>query len=170
MYALILQMRDAIQSNLRISAFFVFFVGYVGFSWHSCDTTISTSWVSVRSVLLFYYSIDSSHIIIVNMFVILHMTKWADDSNFYETLPLVVVVFWVYAFIFLLCEPGTAVTAQFGIFGEELGRCNWYALPSDIQRMYAIFLSDTQNSVKLFGYGNILCERETSKIVCISCV
>lgn len=59
------------------------------------------------------------------------------------------------------------MTNQFGLFGAEIGRCNlyWHSIPIEMQRMYLIFLSNTQNPTKMSSYGNIVCERETSKKV-----
>lgn len=75
---------------------------------------------------------------------------------------------WTTIYIFLLCEPGERITIGFEDFSDELSGCDWYLLPIEMQRMYAIFLSDTQNPVKMESFANILCERETSKTVLIS--
>lgn len=68
-------------------------------------------------------------------------------------------------YIFLLCEPGMLMTHQFELFGEELARCNWYALPIEMQRIYALFLSDSQHPIEMTGYGGITCDRDTAKRV-----
>lgn len=57
------------------------------------------------------------------------------------------------------------MTEQFERFSDELSRCDWYSLPTEMQRMYAFFLSDTQHPVKFSSYAGITCERETSKMV-----
>lgn len=73
---------------------------------------------------------------------------------------------WVSVYTFVLCEPGARMTNQFVLFSEELSRCNWYSLPIKMQQMYMIFLSDTQNPMKILSYANITCERDTTKKVC----
>lgn len=72
---------------------------------------------------------------------------------------------WMYVFNLLVCEPGERVASQFEQFGEELGRCEWNQLPIGMQRMYLIFLSDTQQPKNLRSYGGIPCTRETFKLV-----
>lgn len=67
--------------------------------------------------------------------------------------------------IFLLCEPGEKMTTKFVMFGDELDRCNWYLLPINLQRMYIIFISDTQHPMKLSSYAGILCERGSAEKV-----
>lgn len=70
-------------------------------------------------------------------------------------------------FLFLMCEPGSKMTNEYEMFGDEIDQCNWYLLPTHMQQMYLIFLSDTQNDVEICSYGNITCNRETSKRVFI---
>ena len=91
--------------------------------------------------------------------------KWDDDSELYEIIILSVMIFWVFAFNFAICEPGERVTDQFEQFGEEVERCEWNKLPIEMQRMYLIFLSDTQQPVNIRSYGGILCTRDTFKTV-----
>ena len=71
----------------------------------------------------------------------------------------------VILFDIIICEPGERVTDQFDQFGQEVGRCEWNMLPIEMQRMYLIFLSDTQQPVHIGGYGGILCARDTFKRV-----
>lgn len=65
----------------------------------------------------------------------------------------------------MICEPGARMTQQYELYGEEIGQCDWYLLSIEMQRMYMVFVSDTQNSMKIFSYGNITCDRETPKKV-----
>lgn len=71
----------------------------------------------------------------------------------------------VISFIFLICEPGTKMSIQFAAYGEQVEQSAWYLLPIELQRMYMIFVSYTQNPIKLSSYGGIGCERVTSKVV-----
>lgn len=93
------------------------------------------------------------------------ISKWADDSNSFEFAVLFVAIAWATMFVFVLCEPGRQMTTQFEMFGDELGRFDWYLLPIELQRMYRIFLADTQYPVDICSYGGITCDRETSKRV-----
>lgn len=47
------------------------------------------------------------------------------------------------------------------MFDKELERCAWHTLPIQIQRMYLIFISDTQQTENIKCYGNIQCTRKT---------
>lgn len=93
------------------------------------------------------------------------LPKWADVSNLLETVALVVMLNSIVTGIFLLCEPGARMSTKFEMFSEELEQCDWHLLPIEIQRMYIIFLSDSQQPVMMSSYGGIMCERETSKKV-----
>lgn len=75
------------------------------------------------------------------------------------------VVCLVTSYIFITCEPGMMLTAEFEKIGNELCRCNWYLLPADLQRMLIIFVLDMQNPIKISSYANITCERDTAKLV-----
>lgn len=72
---------------------------------------------------------------------------------------------WVFFYIFMICEPGQRVTDQFQNFGIEFERCEWNKLPSEMQQMFLILLSDTQQPKNLQTYGSIECTRETFKKV-----
>lgn len=76
-----------------------------------------------------------------------------------------VIEFWTLAFFFFICEPGERVTNQFEQFHVEFGRCEWTILPIEMQRMYLIFLSDTQQPTILQSYAGISRTRETFKKV-----
>lgn len=93
------------------------------------------------------------------------IVKWDDDSNLLETVSLCVLLNLITSYVFLLCEPGTQMTARFEAFSGEVGQCVWYLLPIELQRMYMTFLSNAQNPVKMCSYGGITCERDTSKKV-----
>lgn len=94
--------------------------------------------------------------------------KWDEDSNLFETVFLVIVLIFINLFNFLLCESGARMTSQLETFDEKFSQCDWYLLPIELKQMYTIFLSDTQNSIKLTSYAGITCERNTSKKVSIS--
>lgn len=75
------------------------------------------------------------------------------------------MLFWTIIFIFILCEPGAKLTYQFDTLSGELIRYDWYLLTIEMQRMYMFFLLDTQHPMKMLCYGNITCERDTTKKV-----
>ena len=72
---------------------------------------------------------------------------------------------WVFILNFVIGEFGQRVTDQFEQFGMEFGSCDWHKLSIEMQRMYLIFLSDTQQPKNLQSYGGIFCTRETFKNV-----
>lgn len=57
------------------------------------------------------------------------------------------------------------MTNQFEQFGLEFGRCEWNNLPIELQRMYLISLSDTQQPKNIQTYSGIMCTRDTFKKV-----
>ena len=98
----------------------------------------------------------------LNLFIVL---KWDDNSKLFETMVLSLALFWIFVLNFAICESGERITHQFDQFHIEIGRCEWNKLPIEMQRMYLIFLSDTQQPVNIRSYGGILCTRETFKKV-----
>lgn len=77
-------------------------------------------------------------------------------------------VIWAFAVDFLVCELGQWAANQYEAFNDELSSCAWYSLPIDMQRLYWIFLLDTQQPLHVQSYGSIVCSRETfKKVRCI---
>lgn len=91
--------------------------------------------------------------------------KWNDDSDLYSIITLIIILNVLVQGLFLICEPGARMTTEFEIFENELGRCDWYALPIETQRLYLIFLSNAQNPVQICSYAGIVCSRDTIKRV-----
>lgn len=71
----------------------------------------------------------------------------------------------VFAFLFLTCEFGGRVATQFDSLDQEVERCNWYALPIELQRIYLIFSLDVQQPKEIQSYAGLVCSRETFKHV-----
>lgn len=67
--------------------------------------------------------------------------------------------------VILFCELGETIRNQFELYNEELNRCNWYLYSLKMQRMILTFVSITQQSTVIRGYGNKLCARVTAKEV-----
>lgn len=97
-------------------------------------------------------------------------SKWADNTNSMEFFSLFFLLMLITSYLFLLSEPGQRMTNQFERFGDEISKCDWYCLPVGLQKVYLIFLSDTQNSIEMTSYGNIICARDTAKKVSIICI
>lgn len=74
---------------------------------------------------------------------------------------------WVFGPLFVVCELGERMTYQFERFHQELERCDWHTLSIKMQRMYLVFVSDTQQTMNIACYGNILCLRDTFRKVFI---
>lgn len=72
---------------------------------------------------------------------------------------------WAFVMISFYCEFSEMVCDEFEQFNEELHRYEWYLIPMEMQRIYLIFLLDTQQLTVVRGYGNILCTRVTFKAV-----
>lgn len=76
-----------------------------------------------------------------------------------------VLVFWSFVVMLLFCFLGEMVTHQFNMFNETLNNTNWYLFPNELQRMLVIFMSITQQSTLIRGYGNNECTRDAFKQV-----
>lgn len=98
------------------------------------------------------------------IFLSLDLTKM-DGSEPIEIVITSLFMFWVFMEIFLICESGERVTAQFELFGKEFERCNWYKLSLGLQRLYMVFLSDIQKSINIRSFAGIRCTRDTLKNV-----
>lgn len=85
--------------------------------------------------------------------------------NILETSMECFMLIWIIVEVFLLCESGAIVTSQFELFDNELSQCDWHLLPIQMQRTYLIFKSDSQHSIQISAYGQIVCERDTAKKV-----
>lgn len=88
-----------------------------------------------------------------------------DNSEPIEIVITSIFGFWVFSEIFLMCEPGERVTAQFEMFGDEFKRCNFYLLSIKTQRLYMMFLLDIQKPINIKSFAGIRCTRDTLKNV-----
>lgn len=70
--------------------------------------------------------------------------------------------------LFLVCNFGESVTAQFERFDRRLCNYKWYSMSIELQRMYLIFVADTQQPVTRGTVAQIECTRETLKKACDS--
>lgn len=73
--------------------------------------------------------------------------------------------FWSFFLVTFFCLIGEMVTNQFAQFHEGMCHSNWYSYSLEMQRLYLIFIADTQHAPAIAGYGNVLCTRETFKKV-----
>lgn len=91
--------------------------------------------------------------------------KWDDEANLFKTMCLITVSYSMVLAIAVICEAGARMTNEFEAFDEELGQCNWYELPIELQRMYMMFVVNTQSPIEISSYGGLVCSRETFKKV-----
>lgn len=94
-------------------------------------------------------------------FCFIFFPKWNDDANQFETMILLMLLPWIFVNGLFICEPGERVTNQFNQFGIKVERCKWNKLSIQMQKMYSIFLSDTQQAKNIQTYGGIRCTRQT---------
>lgn len=156
--------------HLRIFTLCVFFMGNFLGLLHTVDNTIPISWVlksqgrwhAIPHEIARTYQ---NHMIFQFMnFSFLDLTKM-DGSEPIEIVITSLFMFWVFMEIFLICESGERVTAQFELFGKEFERCNWYKLSLGLQRLYMVFLSDIQKPINIRSFAGIRCTRDTLKNV-----
>lgn len=69
--------------------------------------------------------------------------------------------------IFFFCELGERITNQFRKIDEEVWTIQWYTLPIEVQKIYAMIMIGTQLPVMLIGIGDIECTRKAFKNVSI---
>lgn len=87
------------------------------------------------------------------------------DFNAIELLFQLFLMVWSVVFVSLFCELGEMISKQYDEVDQQLFECNWYKFPVEIQRMLIIFTANTQQPVRILGYGNVLCTRDTLKKV-----
>lgn len=104
---------------------------------------------------------------VAHSLLVLFFEKVNDNSNLIEILCTIMVMYWGCGIVFIACEFGERMTNDFERFDEELERCGWHLLPIELQRMYLIFLSNTQQPKTVHCYGGLVCSRETYKKVSI---
>lgn len=88
-----------------------------------------------------------------------------DNSNTAELILPIIMVGWSFTIIFFYCHFGAMVCNQFSNFDDELCQCHWYLFPVEVQKLLLIFMSDSQQSTYIRGYGGILCTRDSFKNV-----
>lgn len=130
---------------------------------HLFDATISISWVFFEiffDCFAAFFPYKKSKWIV--FFIILKMDE---NSKMIDIITNSVIAVLTFIFIFIACEPGERVSEAFEQLNDELIQCDWHLLPTEIQRLYLIFLVNTQQSINFQCYGGILCTRDTSKNV-----
>lgn len=138
--------------RFSIFAFFIWAVLGV------CNIFLTLQFQLVEKFLtIFWFFISLTCFIII--------LKMDQKSKMIDIITNAVIAVLTFVFLFIACEPGERVTEAFEQFDDELIQCNWYTLPIGIQRLYSIFLVNTQQSINIQCYGEILCTRETSKNV-----
>lgn len=91
--------------------------------------------------------------------------QWDDDTKLFEIVILLFLILWTLGLNLMICESGFRVTNQFDQFDLEFNRCGWNELTIEMQRMYLIFLTDTQQPQHIKSYGGITCTRDTFRRV-----
>lgn len=94
------------------------------------------------------------------------MQKSEDASNLNDLASILVYAYLSFVVIFIYCEFGEAVIKHFNKFDDELYQSTaWYLFPIEVQRMLLIFMADSQQPLRIRGYGNIECTRDAFKTV-----
>lgn len=84
-----------------------------------------------------------------------------------ELLRTTILVIWAFAAYFVFSECGEMVTSQFEKFNDALDQCSWYLFSIETQKMFAVVVANSQPSINIRGYGNVLCARKSFKTVSI---
>lgn len=88
-----------------------------------------------------------------------------DPIGMTNILMLFTEMFWSFALCAFFCEFGEKVTQQFILFDDEINRCDWHLLPTNMRKIHLFFMQSTQQPAIIQGYGNISCLRNTFKKV-----
>lgn len=91
--------------------------------------------------------------------------KSENESSLTELIPPLILALSSFGPLLLYCEFGSAVTDEFESFSNELYQCKWYLYPIEIKQMMVIFIAETQDTVFVQGFGNIVCVRDSFKKV-----
>lgn len=90
----------------------------------------------------------------------------SQNANQMELARISCLLFWSFVLVLIMCEFGQMVTEQFECFNDAIEQCDWYLFAHhDIQRMFSIVVSNTQQSTFLQSFGNIRCSRDSFKRV-----
>lgn len=134
---------------------FLRFVFHYLFSWSNWLSTCNVNFC----IILIYISIVFS-------FLWIFFLQSETDPN---TAYLIVSLFftaWSFGLMFFYCQLGEMmITHQFELFDDKLCQCKWYLFRIEMQKMLVIFMTDTQQSIFIRGYGDIRCTRATFKQV-----
>lgn len=106
----------------------------------------------------------------LDVVLLVRFMKWDHNSRQFEIAILSGIVLIIFVINLVICVSGEKVTDQFERFEVELGQCKWINLPIELQRMYSIFLFDTQQPKNFQIGGGISCTCETFKRVQFYCV
>lgn len=125
---------------------------------------------SVEYIQNIFFSILEFSIFKCQIFSLSHRKSAEDALNFAPLMFPLLQICLSFGFIAAFCELGETVTDQFRKFNARLYQCDWYLFPIEVQQMLVIFMSDTQQTVYVQGYGHVLCIRENLKRVKSTCV
>lgn len=80
-------------------------------------------------------------------------------------IPPLVLAFWSFIEIFMLCNFGEMVMNSFNEINDAISTCDWYLFSMEIQRMLPLILMNSQHSIQFRGFGNIEISRNSFKSV-----
>lgn len=86
-----------------------------------------------------------------------------------ELIRAMIFVGWTFVSMFLIYNLGEMITKQFEMFHAELTQCDWYHFPVEIQRMFLIFMANTQELTVIRGYGFIWNRSSFKKVSFLEC-
>lgn len=92
--------------------------------------------------------------------------KSSHNSNPIELIFPLLLVFWSFSILFLVCECGEKVSDQYRMYNDTLYRyTKWYLLSNEMRRLLVVVMSNTQQMVTICGFANTRCTRDTFKRV-----
>ena len=89
----------------------------------------------------------------------------SNNANVVELVSTVMQLPSTLTWLFIYCEFGEQVTYEFNMFHEKLCHCRWYSFPIELQRMFLITLSGTEEPAVIQGFASTTCTRDAFKQV-----
>lgn len=75
------------------------------------------------------------------------------------------LLFWSFSQMFIFSELGERLSDRFNQLDTAIIYCDWYTFPLKLRKSLPMILEGTQKPIRLRGYGNVPCTRETFKNV-----
>lgn len=116
-------------------------------------------------LFIFIFQFSSKFIKEIDFIFIQKFFFEQSSGNVVQLMSALVLLFWSFLVILLLCNFGEQVSSEFELIYNDVYDCDWYTFPIEIQRMVLLIMVSSEKPAVFQGFGNFLLKRETSKMV-----